>query len=77
MGTTSRHAHTIPTSCAILLTEPRVCWYEVHAGFRTTSSGHATPENKAKAVAVNISRYILHGFISIDSEVCCGWLQRV
>ena len=59
MGTTPRHAHTIPTSCAILLTEPRVCWYKVHAGFHTTSSGHATPDNKAKAVAVNSSRYIV------------------
>ena len=76
-GTTRRHVHTIPTSCAVLLTEPRVCWYEVHAGFHTTSSGHATPDNKAKAVAVNSSRYIVHAFISIDSEVCCGWPQRV
>ena len=76
-GTAPRHTHTIPTSCGILLTEPRVCWYEVHAGFHTTRSGHATPENKAKAVAVNSSRYIVHGYISIDSEVCCGWLQRV
>ena len=71
------HAQTIPTSCGILLTEPRVCWYELHAGFHTTSSGHATPENKAKAVAVNSSRYIVHAFIRINSEVCCGWLQRV
>ena len=76
-GNNTTHAHIIPTSCAILLTEPRVCWYEVHAGFHTTSSGHATPEDKAKAVAVISSRYILHGFITIDSEVCCGWLQRV
>ena len=58
-GTPSRHTHTIPTSCAILLTDPRVCWYKVHAGFHTTTSGHATPENKTKAVAVNSSRYIL------------------
>ena len=63
-GTTSRHAHIIPTSCAVLLTEPHVCWYEVHAGFHTTSSGHATPENKPKAVAVNSSKYIVHGLLA-------------
>ena len=76
-GTTPRYAHTIPTSCAVLLTEPRLFYYKAHAGFRTTSSRHAMPLNKAKAVEFNSSRYILHGSISIESDVSCRWPQHM
>ena len=39
-GTTPRHANTIPTSCAVLLTEPRLSYYKAHAGFRKVIWGN-------------------------------------
>ena len=55
----------------------RCLQFGVHAGFSSASDERARPEGEAKALGGQSGGYVVHGFVSMESEVCCGWLQRM